>query len=69
MQEGTRTNLYLLLKVITEVQEGDKADVDKAVSAANQAFRYILNQGRAVSNGNKFCQNRGIAKFSINFKL
>lgn len=26
-------------EVITEVQEGDKADVDKAVSAANQAFR------------------------------
>ena len=26
-------------EVITEVQEADKADVDRAVAAANQAFR------------------------------
>ena len=26
--------------MITEVQEGDKADVNKAVKAANEAFRY-----------------------------
>jgi aldehyde dehydrogenase (NAD+) len=27
-------------EVIAEVQEGDKADVDKAVAAANDAFRF-----------------------------
>jgi hypothetical protein len=29
----------MILQVITEVQEGDKADVNKAVKAANEAFR------------------------------
>jgi acyl-CoA reductase-like NAD-dependent aldehyde dehydrogenase len=29
-------------EVIAEVQEGDKADVDKAVAAANDAFRLKL---------------------------
>ena len=27
--------------MICEVQEGDKADVDKAVNAANEAFRFL----------------------------
>ena len=30
-------------QVIAEVQEGDKADVDRAVAAATDAFRYILD--------------------------
>ena len=28
-------------EVITHVEEGDKADVDKAVKAASEAFRWI----------------------------
>ena len=30
-------------KVITHVQEGDKADVNKAVQAATEAFRLVEN--------------------------
>lgn len=29
-------------KKITDVQEGDKPDVDKAVKAAKEAFRFML---------------------------
>jgi hypothetical protein len=35
--------VHCLLQVITEIQEGDKADVHKAVKAANEAFRSTLS--------------------------